>query len=398
MEQLNFIKQSVHEPFKVEKSSQQENYISRLLKLENEAINYLKQENKTKSSTIQSLIYSGSTNNYDNDNSYSKSSNNDENNNSGIENDDMNIYIPNDDSNINMRRRKNKNKLSKDKGKYIKNKHKNSNKINSKNDNNKNNTKNKYNKSSESSRSGLNDTIINTSTYNQKEKVFILGVSLVKNVNEYFLTRNLNHKCLVKVRSFPGAKVRCLHDYAKPTMRDFNPNQIILHVGTNDLNSEKTSSKTANSIIDLRFSLKTDNYDITISLTAPRADNLNNKGNEVNNWLVNMCNQRKIRFINHSDDIQPERHVNDSKIHLNRYGRIAFVKKFTKFLSDLCWWGNYDSSIRGKLKSDFEINFTTKNQIHQTNVSDSISMSLSENEVSVSSTKQTYVNRDLELP
>ena len=54
--------------------------------------------------------------------------------------------------------------------------------------------------------------------------------------------------------------------------------------------------------------------------------------------------------------------------------------------------------IRGKLKSDFEINFTTKNQIHQINVSDSISMSLNKKEVSVSSTKQTYVNRDLELP
>ena len=132
-----------------------------------------------------------------------------------------------------------KNKSSKGKSTYINNKDKNSNKINSKNDNNKNNTKDKYNKSSESSRSGLNDTIIDTSTYNQKEKVFILGDSMVKNVNGFLLTRNLNHKCLVKVRSFPGAKVRSLHDFVKPTIRDFNPNQIILYVGTNDLNSEK---------------------------------------------------------------------------------------------------------------------------------------------------------------
>ena len=45
-----------------------------------------------------------------------------------------------------------------------------------------------------------------------------------------------------KITIFSGAKVRCFHDYAKPTMRDFNPSQTILHVGTNDLNSEKTSS------------------------------------------------------------------------------------------------------------------------------------------------------------
>ena len=200
----------------------------------------------------------------------------------------------------------------------------------------------------------------------------------------------------MKVRSFPGAKVRCLYDYAKPTMRDFNPNRIILHVGTNDLNSEKTSSQTANSIIDLRNSLNTDNYDITLSLTAPRADNLN-KATEVNKRLVNTCNQRQNKFINHSDDIQPERHVNDNKIRLNRYRTIVFAKKVTKFLSDLYRWGNDESSIRGKLKSHFEINFTTKKQIHQNNISDSISMSLNEKQVSVSSTKETYIKRDLEL-
>ena len=224
VEQLHFIKPSVHEPFEVEKNSQQDNYIPRLL----EDINYLKQENKTKSSIINWLIQSGNTNNYGNVKSYRKSSNNDENNNSGTENFDINTHIPNDDSNITIRCRKNKTKSFRDKSKYI-NKDKSSNKINSKNDNNKYNTKNKYNKSSESRRSGLNDTIntINTSTFNQRAKVSILGDSIIKNVNGFLLTKNLNHKCLVRVRPFRDAKVRCLHDYAKPTMHDFNPNQII---------------------------------------------------------------------------------------------------------------------------------------------------------------------------
>ena len=129
VEQLHFIKQSAHESFEVEKN------VSRPLG----EIDYLKQENKTKTSIIQSLFQSDNTNYYDSDNSYSKNSNNDENNNSGTENDDIKIHIPDDDSNITMRRRKNKNKSSKDKSKYINNKDKNSNKINSKNDN-KNNT------------------------------------------------------------------------------------------------------------------------------------------------------------------------------------------------------------------------------------------------------------------
>ena len=66
-------------------------------------------------------------------------------------------------------------------------------------------------------------------------------------------------------------------------------------------------------------------------------------------------------------------------------------------MSDLYCWGNDDSSIKGKLKSDFEVNFATKNQIHQINDSDFISMSMNENEDSVSSTKQMHINRDLEL-
>ena len=65
-------------------------------------------------------------------------------------------------------------------------------------------------------------------------------------------------------------------------MRDFSPNQIILNIGTNDLNSKETSCQTANSNIDPSNSLKTDNNDIAISLIVPRADNLNNKANEVN--------------------------------------------------------------------------------------------------------------------
>ena len=31
---------------------------------------------------------------------------------------------------------------------------------------------------------------------------------------------------LIKVRSFSGAKVSCMYDHVKPTIREFNPNHI----------------------------------------------------------------------------------------------------------------------------------------------------------------------------
>ena len=78
---------------------------------------------------------------------------------------------------------------------------------------------------------------------------------MIKKLNGYFLTKNVRHKYLIKVRSFSGAKVSCMVDHVKPTLRDDKPD-IILHVETNDPRTEKTASQTAKSIMDLTTSLK----------------------------------------------------------------------------------------------------------------------------------------------
>ena len=77
---------------------------------------------------------------------------------------------------------------------------------------------------------------------NSKETVFILGDSMVKKVNGFYLTRNIKHKFLVKVRPFSSTKTRCMYDHAKPTIRELNPELIILDVGTNNLSTDKTAS------------------------------------------------------------------------------------------------------------------------------------------------------------
>ena len=84
----------------------------------------------------------------------------------------------------------------------------------------------------------------------KKKTVFILRDSMVKKLNSFLLTRKPNRKCLVKVRSVNSAKVRCMHDHTKSTVRDFDPDYIILHCGTNDPNSDRKSSQIAGEIID----------------------------------------------------------------------------------------------------------------------------------------------------
>ena len=48
-----------------------------------------------------------------------------------------------------------------------------------------------------------------------------------------------------------------------------------------------------------------------------------------------MCQQQNIKIINHTDTINPSKHLNESLFHLNRYGGIEFADNFKKKLCNL---------------------------------------------------------------
>ena len=65
------------------------------------------------------------------------------------------------------------------------------------------------------------------------------------------LKKSLENNHNVCARSFPGAKVKCTKDYVKPCIRENNPEYAILHLGTNELNSELKPEIIAKSVIDV---------------------------------------------------------------------------------------------------------------------------------------------------
>ena len=65
--------------------------------------------------------------------------------------------------------------------------------------------------------------------------------------------------------SFSGAKISFMTDHVEPTLRDINPDHIILHVDTNDLRTENTASQIAKATIDLATSLKNNDNTVTVS-------------------------------------------------------------------------------------------------------------------------------------
>ena len=85
-------------------------------------------------------------------------------------------------------------------------------------------------------------------------------------------------------------------------------------------------------IIDLAKSMKTDSRNITISTIIPRGDKLNNKANEVNNFLMQLCRDCNILFTDHSKNINPHKHLNRSKLHFNFTGDRIFVDDIKRFL------------------------------------------------------------------
>ena len=107
---------------------------------------------------------------------------------------------------------------------------------------------------------------------------------------------------------------------------------MILLVGTNELKISKTASHISMSVIDLTLSLKSETNAVMISLIVPRKDSLNNKAQEVSSRLINMCGERDITFVDHTDTIDIERHLNESKVHLNKSRTIEFAQDVSEFL------------------------------------------------------------------
>ena len=73
------------------------------------------------------------------------------------------------------------------------------------------------------------------------------------------------------MKTFSGATVSYMEDYMKPSLRNL-PDHFILHVVTNDLSSEKSSTEIAKSIINLACRLKSAIHDVSVSAVILRTD------------------------------------------------------------------------------------------------------------------------------
>ena len=211
------------------------------------------------------------------------------------------------------------------------------NNINNSNINSKINIINIKNNSKENNINSNGGHNITTNKQKQTRKTaFIIGDSMVKKIDGYLLTSSVSQKYIVKVRPFFSPKTIDMLDYIKQTQRNFNPDVYLLHVGTNDLSSNKSPEHISLDILNLANSLKLDNNTVVVSSIVPRDDE-NKKANEINIILEELCNANNVGMISHRN-INPrhlnKRHLNRSRLHLNDAGVSLFVRNFRDFLNN----------------------------------------------------------------
>ena len=88
------------------------------------------------------------------------------------------------------------------------------------------------------------------------------------------MAKKIQSNYKIYVKTFSEATVSCVEDYMKPSLKN-SPDHFILHVGTNDLSSEKFSMEIAESVINLACRLKNEINDVSVSTVILRTETKN---------------------------------------------------------------------------------------------------------------------------
>ncbi len=169
------------------------------------------------------------------------------------------------------------------------------------------------------------------SNYGQKKKVVIIGDSMLKQIKRKDINYNLQDT-VTHVKTFPGATSEDMSSYIEPTLKS-NPDEVILHCGTNDLRHEQPK-EIAERIVGIAKEIESRGQKATVSGLIRRTDSpeLETKRRSVNVFLGEMLLGSTTRFISH-ENVHPF-HLNRWGLHLNQYGSKIITENFVRYLTN----------------------------------------------------------------
>jgi lysophospholipase L1-like esterase len=127
-----------------------------------------------------------------------------------------------------------------------------------------------------------------------------------------------------QIKCSAGAKLSDMKHYSIPPLTT-DPKHVILHCGTNDLQtkSQQEITKETGELCDSILAISP-NTDITVSSILTRKDNQGNKIAEVNDQLRLLCLEKNFKFLLHANI--DNKCLNRSGLHLNKLGDSIFAK------------------------------------------------------------------------
>lgn len=163
----------------------------------------------------------------------------------------------------------------------------------------------------------------------KRKTTVIIGDSMVSRIQGWKMTDKSNK---ITVKSFPGATTDDMSDYIKPSLK-YRPDNIILHIGTNNLRSN-SPNQIAEEIVKLCEFIESESpmTKVAVSLLTTRQDSLEleRKRLEVNKILCSFIKTRDWKLITHSNI--DANCLNGRKIHLNAHGTILMAKNFKDYI------------------------------------------------------------------
>ena len=140
---------------------------------------------------------------------------------------------------------------------------------------------------------------------------------------------NKNADINIKIPKYPGASLTDIWDHIEPSLRK-EPDQIIIHAGTNDLTNDHNYLNNVKKIVKMvRETCK--NTKLCFSSLICRNDlkDIDEKVKKTNAHLENYCKQQNLGFIDNSNLKKSD--LNSRGLHLQERGSSKLAKNFLDY-------------------------------------------------------------------
>ena len=172
----------------------------------------------------------------------------------------------------------------------------------------------------------------NLASSNKRPLIALIGDSTLKNLSGYQLSKTCKGASVL-VRSQRGGKFKSIKNLMINLLEDMTPDAICFHVGTNDLNAGKSMRDI---IADLNYMIKlTQDSGIVpvLSLVTQRSDKFSSKVYQLNQMIVELCNDLGVGYIEHQNINST--HLNESGLHIAAKYTYLFSDNFARYFNSL---------------------------------------------------------------